>query len=136
MAAKTTSLANSVLDRVLKNNSQFAYAWPATVYIALFTTDPTIAGIVTGEVVPTSSDYTRQAVTWGTISSGSVSNSVAVTFNIAVAAWGTIGWCGIMDSATVGASGMLYHGPLSASKIVGIGDQVSFAIGAIIVNES
>lgn len=136
MAAKTISLANSVLDRVLKNNSQFSYAWPATVYIALFTTNPTSAGIITGEVVPTSGDYTRQAVTWGTIATGSVSNSVAVTYSVAVGAWGTIGWSGIMDSATLGAGTMLYQGALAVSKIVGIGDQVSFAIGAIIVNEN
>jgi hypothetical protein len=136
MAAKTTTLANSVLDRVLKNNAQFAYAWPATVYLALFTTDPTIAGIITGEVVPTSGDYTRQAVTWGTIATGSVANSVAVTYSVAVGAWGTLGWSGIMDTATLGAGAMLYHGALAVSKIVGIGDQVSFAIGAVIVNEN
>lgn len=136
MAAKTTSLANTVLDRVLKNNAQFAYSWPATVYLALFTTNPTIAGIITGEVVPTSGDYTRQAVTWGTISAGSVANSVAVTYSLAVGAWGTIGWCGIMDIATLGTGTMLYQGPLAVSKIVGIGDQVSFAIGAVVVNEN
>lgn len=136
MAAKTTTLANSVLDRVLKNNAQFAYAWPATVYLALFTTDPTIAGIITGEVVPTSGDYTRQAVTWGTISSGSVSNSVAVTYSVAVGAWGTLGWSGIMDVSTLGSGTMLYQGPLATSKIVGIGDQVTFAIGAVVVNEN
>jgi hypothetical protein len=136
MAAKTTSLANSVLDRVLKNNAQFAYAWPATVYLALFTTNPTVAGIITGEVVPTSGDYTRQAVTWGTIAAGSVSNSVAVTYSVAVGAWGTLGWSGIMDSPTLGAGTMLYQGALATSKIVGIGDQVSFAIGAAIVTEN
>lgn len=136
MAAKTISLANSVLDRVLKNNSQFSYAWPATVYIALFTTNPTSAGIITGEVVPTSSDYARQPVTWGTISAGSVSNSAAVTYSVAVGAWGTIGWSGIMDGSTLGAGTMLYQGALAVSKIVGIGDQLSFAIGAIVVNEN
>jgi hypothetical protein len=136
MAAKTTTLANSVLYRVLKNNAQFAYSWPATVYLALFTTDPTITGIITGEVVPTSGDYTRQALTWGTIASGSVSNSVAVTYSVAVGAWGTIGWAGIMDIATLGIGTMLYEGPLAVQKIVGIGDQVSFASGAVIVNET
>ena len=136
MAAKTTTLANSVLDRVLKNNAQFAYSWPATVYLALFTTDPTVAGIITGEVVPTSSDYARQALTWGSIASGSVQNSVAVTYNVAVAAWGTIGWAGIMDTATLNTGVMLYEGVLAVQKIVGIGDQVSFAVGAVIVNET
>jgi hypothetical protein len=136
MAAKTTSLANSLLDRVLKNNAQFAYAWPATVYLALFTTDPTIAGIITGEVTPSSGDYARQPLTWGTISSGSVSNSVAVTYSVAVGAWGTIGWAGIMDIATLGTGTMLYQGALAVSKIVGVGDQVSFAVGAVVVNEN
>jgi hypothetical protein len=136
MAAKTTTLANSVLDRVLKNNAQFGYSWPATVYLALFTTDPTVSGIITGEVVPTSGDYARQALTWGTIASGSVSNSVAITYSVAVGAWGTIGWAGVMDVATLGIGTMLYEGPLAVQKIVGIGDQVSFAIGAVIVNET
>jgi serine acetyltransferase len=136
MAAKTTSLANSVLDRVLKNNAQLAYAWPATVYLALFTTDPTVAGLITGEVVPTSSDYARQAMTWGTIAAGSVANSVAATYSVAAASWGTITHCGIMDASTLGAGTMLYHGPLTVPKAVGIGDQVSFAIGAVTVNEN
>lgn len=136
MAAKTISLANSVLDRVLKNNSQFAYSWPAAVYLALFTTNPTSAGILTGEVVPTSLDYTRQPVTWGTIAAGSVANSIAVTYNVAVGAWGTLGWSGIMDTVTVGAGTMLYYGALAVPKVVGVGDQVSFAIGAVIVNEN
>lgn len=136
MAAKTTSLANSVLNRVLKNNAQFSYVWPATVYLALFTTDPTVAGIITGEVVPTSGDYTRQALAWGTISSGSVSNSGTITYSVAAAAWGTIGWAGIMDIATLNTGTMLYQGALATQKIVGIGDQVSFAVGAVIVNET
>lgn len=136
MAAKTTTLANLVLDKVLNNNSQFPYAWPATVYLALFTTDPTVAGIITGEVVPTSGDYTRQALSWGSISGGSVQNNVAVTYSVAVGAWGTIGWAGIMDIATLNIGTMLYQGALAVSKIVGIGDQVSFAIGAVIVNET
>lgn len=136
MAAKTISLANSVLDRVLKNNAQFAYSWPAVVYLALFTTNPTSAGIITGEVVPTSSDYTRQPVTWGTIAAGSVANSVAVTYNVAAGAWGTLGWSGLMDTATLGSGTMLYYGALAVTKIVGVGDQVSFAIGAVTVNET
>jgi len=41
-----------------------------------------------------------------------------------------------MDSVTLGAGTMLYQGALAVSKIVGIGDQVSFAIGAIVVNET
>lgn len=136
MAAKTTLLANYVLDRVLKNGAQFSYSWPAIVYVGLFTTDPTSGGVITGEVVPTSGDYTRQAVTWGTISAGSVANSATITYSVAVGAWGTVGWCGIMDVATLGTGTMLYHGALAVPKIVGIGDQVSFGVGALVVGES
>jgi hypothetical protein len=136
MAAKTTSLANSVLDRVLKNNAQFAYAWPATVYLALFTADPTTAGLFTGEVTP--AEYVRQAVTWGTIAGGSVSNSAGITFSVAINSWGNIGWAGIVDAQTGGSPSvtMLYQGTLAVPKIVGIGDQVSFAVGAVVANES
>ena len=136
MAAKTTSLANSVLDRVLKNNAQFAYAWPATVYLALFTADPTTAGLFTGEVTP--AEYVRQPMTWGTIAGGSVSNFAAVTFSVAINAWGTVGWAGIVDAQTGGSPSatILYQGTLAVPKIVGIGDQVSFAVGAVVASES
>ena len=136
MAAKTTSLADSVLDRVLKNNTQFGYLFPAAVYLALFTTDPTVAGLFSGEVTP--AEYIRQPVTWGTIAGGTVANSSAITFAVAISAWGTIGWAGIVDAQTGGSPlvSILYQGALAVSKIVGIGDQVSFAVGAVVASES
>lgn len=136
MAAKTTFLANRVLSKVLKNDSEFVYAWPATVYAAVFTADPTNTGSIASEVVDAVAPYARQPITWGAISSGSVSNSVAVTYNVAGVSWGTIGWAGVMDVATLLTGNMLYHGPLGTPKVVGIGDQVSFAIGALVATES
>jgi hypothetical protein len=140
MAAKTTFLAGRVLNQVLKDNAELAYSWPATVYAALFTTNPTVAGLFTGEV-PTgagTTDYARQAITWGTIGAGSsVANSVAITYAVSTAGYGgtPIGWVGICDTVAT-ASGMLYQGPLTTPKTVGAGDQVSFAIGALVVTES
>jgi hypothetical protein len=134
MAAKTTYCMNRVLDRVLKNNAEFSYSFPATVYAGLFTASPTITGSLTNEV--SGGSYARQAITWATISAGSVANSVAVTFPTAGAAWGTITYVGIMDVVTLATGNMLYFGQLGTSKTVGTGDQVSFAISALTVTET
>jgi hypothetical protein len=138
MAAKTTFLAGRVLDRVVKNNSELAYSWPATVYAALFTVDPTTAGLLTNEV-PTGlgvTDYARQPITWAVIGVGnSVANSVAITWDTSTAGYGStaIGWVGICDA--VSAGNMLYQGPLLTPRVVSAGDQVSFAIGALVLAE-
>ena len=131
MTAKTDFLEDRVLDRVLKNNAQFAYSFPATVYSGLFTADPTDTGSQAAEV--SGGAYARQAISWGTISSGSVSNSGAITFPVATAPWGTITHTAILDALTTG--NMLYKGALGTAKTVGTGDQVSFAIGALTVSQ-
>lgn len=132
MTTKTDFLEDRVLDRFLKNNSQFGYTAPTSVYLALFTADPTDTGSVAAEV--SGGAYVRQLITWGTISGGSVSNSVAVTFPTATASWGTVTHVGIMDA--VSAGDMIYVGALTVSKTVGSGDDVEFAIGALVVTEA
>jgi len=131
MTAKTDFLEDRVLDRVLKNNADFSYAFPATVYSGLFTADPTDTGSLANEV--SGGSYARQSITWGAIASGSVANSAAITFPVASAPWGTITHTAILDAASAG--NMLYKGALGTSKVVGTGDQVSFAIGALTVSE-
>ena len=138
MAAKTTFLAGRVLDQALKHNSELAYVWPTTVFAALFTSDPTIAGSFAGEV-PTGAgvtDYVRQPITWASIGVGSsVANSAAITWAASTAGYGVtaIGWVGICD--LVAAGNMLYQGPLTLPKVINAGDQVSFAIGALVMAE-
>lgn len=134
MPAKTTFLMDRTLDRVLKNNADFSYTFPATVYAALFTADPTNTGSLTNEVSGVA--YARQAITWGTISAGTVTNSVAVTFPVAGGSWGTITHIGIMDVITLATGNMLYHGALGTPKTVGSGDQVSFAISSLTLAET
>lgn len=131
MTAKTDFLEDRTLDRVLKNNAQFSYTFPATTYAALFTADPTDAGTQTSEV--SGNAYTRQAITWGTIASAAVSNSVAVTYTTATGSWGTVTHVGIMDASTAG--NMLYKGALATPTAVGSGDQVVFPIGTLSVGE-
>lgn len=138
MAAKTTYLANRVLDQVLNGNAQFSTSWAALVYVGLFLTDPGLGGSIASEVVPDTPtpDYARQVIAWGTIASGFIANTGTITFAVATVAWGDIYYAGIMDVATLLTGNMLYKGLLGAHRNVGIGDQVSFANGTLIATES
>jgi hypothetical protein len=94
-----------------------AYTAPATVYVSLWTSDPTDAGSGT-EV--SGGSYARTAVTFGAPSNGVTTNSADVTFPTATASWGVVGWIGINDAATSG--NLLYHSPLDTSKTIDSGD--------------
>ena len=72
-------LENALINAVLRNTS---YTSPATVYVALFTSDPTDAG--TGTEL-SGNGYARTAVTFGSPSNGVTTNSADVTFPTATA---------------------------------------------------
>lgn len=124
--AKSNYLEDKVLNHVLKNT---AYTPPATVYAALFTTNPTDAN--TGTEV-TGGSYARQAITFGTVASGSVSNSAAITFSSVPAA--TITHIGVYDASSAG--NLLYHAALVSQIITTSGSDVEFDVGAFTVTES
>jgi hypothetical protein len=125
MAALSNYLENALINATLRNT---AYSSPATVYVGLFTADPTDAG--TGTEV-TGGSYTRKAITFGAPSNGVSTNSVAVEFDQATASWGTVTHFGILDASTSG--NLLYHGALTASKVIDDGDVFKFAISAVSV---
>jgi hypothetical protein len=125
MAALSNYLENALINATLRNTT---YTSPATVYVGLFTTDPTDAG--TGTEV-TGGSYTRKAITFGAPSNGVSVNSAAVEFDQATASWGTVTHFGILDASTSG--NLLYHGALTASKVIDDGDVFKFAISAVSV---
>lgn len=100
-----------------------------TPYLALYTTNPTSGD--TGTEV-TGGGYTRQAITFGAISSGSMSNTVAVTFASLPTA--NVTHFGIRNASTAGD--LKTFGPLSSTAAVVTGDQIQFPIGSITVNLS
>lgn len=114
MAQMSNFLEDALINGTLRGTT---YTAPSTVYVALYTSDPTDAD--TGTEVSGGS-YARQSVTFGAPSNGVAVNSGAVTFPTATASWGTIGWIGIRDAATGG--NLLYHAPMTASKTIGAGD--------------
>ena len=118
-------LENALINATLRNTS---YTSPATVYMGLYTSDPTDAN--TGTEVSGGS-YARVAVTMGAPSDGVSTNSAAIEFPQASGSWGTVGWIGILDASTSG--NLLYHTALDTSKTISSGDIFKIAIGGLSV---
>ena len=115
-------------------------ASPATLYVALYTANPTDANASGTEV--SGNAYARVAVTsatgWSAITdngagNGSViSNAGVITFATPTpAGWGTITGFALYDALTVGNE--LFWAALAASKVINAGDTVTFQIGALTV---
>ena len=125
MAEISNYLENAIINATLRATT---YTSPATVYVSLWTTDPTDAGSGT-EV--SGGSYARTAVTFGAPSGGVSTNSAAVEFPQATASWGTIGYIGINDASTSG--NLLYHTALDTSKTIDSGDIFKIASGNLSV---
>ena len=125
MSEMSNYLENALINATLRNTS---YTSPTTVYLALYTSDPTDADAGT-ECSGTS--YARQAITFGAPSNGVSTNSAAIEFPQAGGSWGTITHIGIRDALTTG--NLLYHTPLDASKTIATGDVFRVAIGSLSV---
>jgi hypothetical protein len=125
MAEMSNYLENAVINAVLRNTS---YTSPTTVYVGLFTTDPTDAGSGT-EV--SGGSYARVAVTFGAPSNGVSTNSAAVEFAQATGNWGTVAFIGLHDALTTG--NLLFHTALDTSKTIETGDIFKIAIGSLSV---
>ncbi len=121
-------LENALINVTLRATS---YTAPTTVYVGLFTSDPTDAGSGT-EV--SGGSYARTAVTFAAPSNGVTTNDADVTFPTATASWGTVGWIGIHDASTAG--NLLYHTPLDTSKTIDSGDIFKISTGNLSVTLS
>lgn len=106
-----------------------AYVAPATLYLALYTTDPTDADVGT-EITGGAPAYARKPITLGVEANGTVANSAAVSVNPPTAA--VTHW-GIRDALTAG--NLMYHGPFESPIDTASGTPVVFAIGDITITE-
>lgn len=118
-------LENALINLTIRNT---AYTAPTTVYLALYTTDPTDAD--TGTEV-TGGSYARQSITFGAPSNGVSTNSAAIEYPAATASYGTVTNIGIRDALTGG--NLLYHAPLATSKTVATGDIFRISAGNLSV---
>jgi hypothetical protein len=127
MAEMSNYLENALINATLRNTS---YTSPTTVYVSLWTSNPTDAGSGT-EVSTSGTSYARTAVTFGAPSDGASTNNADVTFPTATASWGTVGWIGINDASTGG--NLLYHTALDTAKAIDSGDIFKIASGNLSV---
>ena len=128
MAEMSNFLENALINATLRNTT---YTSVATVYVSLWTSDPTDAGSGT-EV--SGGSYARTSVTFAAPSNGVTTNNADVTFPTATGSWGTVGWIGINDAATSG--NLLYHTALDTAKAIDSGDIFKIASGNLSVTLS
>lgn len=129
----------AILNYIFRGTSP---SFPATGYVALFTTAPSDAG-TGGTEVANANGYQRVSIamssaTFGAASSGnpsSITNSAAaISFPTATTgSWGTVVAFGIYDSGTYGAGNLLVWADLTTSKTVNVGDTASFATSQLTV---
>lgn len=127
MAGISDYMGGKIVDGFLRNT---AYTPAATVYVALYTVAPTKSTAGTEVVAGGGTPYARKAVTFGAASAGRASNSAAVDFLVATAAYGTVVAWSVMDASTSG--NMLGFHVLDTPKVIGIGGQAYFAIGDLV----
>jgi hypothetical protein len=125
MAEMSNYLENALINATLRATT---FTSPATVYVGLYTADPTDAG--TGTEVSGGS-YARTSVTFGAPSNGVSTNSAAVEFPQCTSTWGTVSHIGILDASTSG--NLYYHTALDSSKTIETGDVFKIAIGNLSV---
>lgn len=112
------------LELLLYNTS---YTPPSTVYVALFTTVPALAGTGGVEVSTSGTAYARQSIVCSTVGfqgpSGAnleYSNKLDIAYAVPTANWGTITGAGLYDASTGG--NLLYVATLTTPKVVNNGD--------------
>jgi len=125
MAQMSNFLENALINATLRNT---AYTSPASVYVGLFTTDPTDAGSGT-EI--SGGSYARVVATFTAPTDGVSPTNADVQFPQATATWGTVTHFGIFDALTTG--NLLYHGALTISKTIETGDVFKIASGNLTV---
>jgi hypothetical protein len=122
-------LSAALLNAVLRNT---AFTSPATVYIALYTSDPTAAD--TGTEV-NGGAYARRPITFAAaaIESGkmTVKMSADVEFAIATADWGLVTHIGLRTAATGG--NLLWTQALTNPRTIQSGDKAKFLAGSTLV---
>ena len=112
----TNYLANRLIKATVGDVS---YTAPDKVYLALYTEDPTKAGIGDSEVDQAS--YTRKEVTFTNPVDGVATNAGKIEWGTATSNWGNVGFIGVLDSASSGF--MLYFTALDNAKEILSGDQ-------------
>lgn len=127
MGAFSNYMEEKIVDAFLRNT---AYTPAATVYLALFESDP---GEATGGTETAFTNYARQAAAWTALdANGQTKNTALITFpaNGNASASVTITHIAIYDAATAG--NRLLYATLTSPKTLAVGDVLAFAANAVV----
>ena len=126
MSQMSNYLETALVNGTLRNTQ---YTVPATVYLALYSTDPTDADAGT-EIAQ--GNYARQSVAFVAPTNGVTSNSADVSFPVATVDYtGNVTHVGIRDALTVG--NLLYFAPLATARAIIVGNQLVVSAGQLTV---
>ena len=125
MAEFSNFLENALINATLRATT---YTSPATVYVSLYTSDPTDADSGT-EV--SGGSYARTAVTFDAPSNGVTQNSADVTFPTATGSWGTVSHIGVHDAST--SVNLFFKTALYNAKTLDSGDIFKIETGNLTV---
>lgn len=138
MSSFSDYLENGVIQHVLRG---VPLPQPATIYVALFTADPTDANVTANEVqVAAWPAYARQDAAgggaissgWSAPANGVTSNAKAVTYPANNGAGSVVvTHVGLYDAISGG--NLLFQSALPSSKTLSPGDVLAFAIGSLSV---
>ena len=131
----TTNGANVQLNWTLTTGT--APTRPTTWYVALHTADPTEVGTTAELTTGQASTYARQAITFGTSTTSSTSNTGTVSFSVGTVTGSvTVSHISIWNSSSATAStNVYYYGSLSVAKTLSTGDTLTFATGELIITQ-
>jgi hypothetical protein len=118
-------LENALVNAVFRS---VQYTSPASIYVALYTSDPTDAN--SGAEV-SGGAYIRKAITFAAPVDGVASNSADILFPVATTNWGTVTHIGIMDALTGG--NLLFYSPITTAKTISTDDQLKIATGDVTI---
>jgi hypothetical protein len=121
----TTYTDNALLNAM---HGKASYTAPSNLYVGLSTTTPTAGG--TNVTEPSGGAYARVTVpssSFGSASSGSITNTSTVNFTQATASWGTITYVVVYDASSAG--NLLWYAPYS--QVVPSGVTLSFSPGSM-----
>jgi hypothetical protein len=138
MAGAATTFGKDQYENVLRGT---AATPPANWFLALFTSDPGIAGSTVGEVSTSGTGYARKSIAASTGQWNApvtapnngrlVDNVNRQSIGTVTSSWGTFTHWGLMDAASSG--NMWFRGDINGGTgfTPGIGTEVAFEVGAL-----
>lgn len=124
--SKSNYLESKILRHII---NAAAYSAPATLYLALYSSDPTEADTGT-EISGGSPAYARKSIAFGTESGGTVANSGSISVNVPT---GTVTHWGIRDASSGG--NLMYYGAFDVPISTTSGTPLVFAAGDLTITE-